>query len=206
MSIHTVLEQLREITRGLPEHDGVRCFNELYLRVTERVGLCLERGGFEDPLFMERLDQRFADLYLDALERRASLAWAPLIDARADRSIAPERFMLAGVNAHINYDLPLALVDTCREVGGRLEDESPRHRDFCRVDDILAEVEEQMRGRLDTARVKSVIALWEVVRAREHAWDAALSLAVGLQGETRQEFEAELDRRAGEWSELLLHL
>ena len=31
---------------------------------------------------------------------------------------APIQFALAGMNAHINRDLPLALVETCDELGG----------------------------------------------------------------------------------------
>ena len=40
-------------------------------------------------------------------------AWQPLFERRADPGIEPIQFALAGMNAHINHDLPLAVVATC---------------------------------------------------------------------------------------------
>lgn len=63
-----------------------------------------------------------------------------------------------------------------------------------------------MSRQLHATRVRAVIALWEVMRAREHAWNAALDLAAGCRGTITRELEAALDRRSGEWNELLAHL
>jgi hypothetical protein len=41
------------------------------------------------------------------------LASRPLAERRATAGIEPVQFALAGMNAHINHDLPLALVSTC---------------------------------------------------------------------------------------------
>lgn len=207
VSVADVEEQLRRVGAGLPEHDGVRWFNELYLYVTQRVGELLEHDGFEDPTFLERLDTVFAELYLRALDTQATAAWTPLLTARADQHIAPDRFMLAGVNAHVNYDLPIALATTCQEVGGQLAPDTPRHRDFQRIDDLLAEAEDTMHRRLHTNHVKEVVALWGVVRARDRAWNAALHLAA-LPSETQSttDFLNQLGGVVNSWGELLLHL
>lgn len=206
MSIDGVVARLTEVQRGLPDTDGVRWFNLLYLRVTERVQGCLASGGFEDPAFMERLDVVFADLYLEALAGAAARPWGPLLSARADAGIAPERFMLAGINAHVNYDLPIALVRTCRQTGGELECATARHRDFLRIDDILAEVEAEMHHRLHTSHVEEVVALWAVVRSRDRAWTTAMKLAGVAAGAPRDGLLGDLADLVADWGDLLLHL
>ena len=67
---------------------------------------------------MTQLDVTFANLYFAAAEAAgnpaaAPLAWRPLIEQRAVAGIEPVQFALAGMNAHINHDLPLAMVSTC---------------------------------------------------------------------------------------------
>ena len=201
-----VLARLRATGRRLPEGDGLRWFNEVYVRVTEQVHELLDRGHFEDRAFLVRLDEVFADLYLDALQAEPASAWAPLLAARADPSVAPARFMLAGINAHVNYDLPIALVCTCREVGGGLATDTARHRDFQRVDDILADVEQDVHHRLQTTLLPELLALWAIIRARDRAWTAALQLArLPPQGAARRSFLHDLGSRVAACSELLLH-
>ena len=62
---------------------------------------------------MERWAVAFAALYLDALEaslhgRDVPGPWAAAF--AADGTVAPLRHVLLGMNAHINYDLPQALL------------------------------------------------------------------------------------------------
>ena len=93
--------------------DKRRYFHATYQRTTVAVAEELRRGGFTDTDWVERWDVAFADLYLDALE--ADLAggkprrpWAIAFGAPA--VLPPLRHVLLGMNAHINYDLPQALV------------------------------------------------------------------------------------------------
>ena len=71
---------------------------------------------FRDPAFLERLDVVFANLYFDAVEaghadpRRVPSAWRPLFECRNQSGILPIQFALAGMNAHINRDLPAGIV------------------------------------------------------------------------------------------------
>ena len=95
------------------EGDQRRYFHATYQRTTIAVAEELKRGGFADPEWVERWDVEFAELYLDALE--ASLAgrapdrpWQIAFDAPAD--LPPLRHVLLGMNAHVNYDLPQALI------------------------------------------------------------------------------------------------
>ena len=118
-----VVARLREIQRGLSPGDGVAVFNAMYLRVTEQVAAELEAGTtFADPEFMHELDVRFAGLWIAAYEaadtgRKVPSAWAPLFEERTTGGIFPIQYALAGMNAHIENDLPLAVVATCRSRG-----------------------------------------------------------------------------------------
>jgi hypothetical protein len=192
-SIADVLERLRAIDAALPTADGVAWFTKLYLRVTEAVAAQVAAGkGFRDPAFLTRLDVAFANLYFDALRAAehdaASVpkAWVPLFEARATRGIAPIQFALAGMNAHINRDLPLALVTTCEALHVDLDDATAEYADFERVNGLLATAEEQVKAWFATGFVGVVdaalgdvddhVAMWDVARARDAAWVQALTL------------------------------
>lgn len=96
--------------------DARRYFHETYLRTIAAVGEEIGRGGFLDPQWVTRWDVAFAGLYLDALaaDRRAVALpgpWRVAFDAARRLPDAPPlRHVLFGLNAHINYDLPQALV------------------------------------------------------------------------------------------------
>jgi len=93
--------------------DPRRYFHATYQRTTIAVAEELKRGGFVDPEWVERWDVAFADLYLDALQAalaggEPSRPWAIAFGARAD--LPALRHVLLGMNAHINFDLPQALL------------------------------------------------------------------------------------------------
>jgi hypothetical protein len=96
--------------------DTRRYFHATYLRTTGAVGAEIARGGFADNAWLERWDLVFADLYLAALDadRRGAPVprpWRIAFDTARDRpDLPPLRHVLLGMNAHINYDLPQALV------------------------------------------------------------------------------------------------
>ena len=190
--IADVVERMRALDAVLPEGDGIRCFNRLYLAVTEAVEERARPGEFADPRWVRWLDVVFANLYFDALRRfaggrgRVPRAWAALFEARARPGVAPIQFALAGMNAHINRDLPVAVVATCRDRRVAPRRGSPQHRDFGVVDAILAETEARVRaqfavglvGVADEAlgRLDSVVAMWNARRARQAAWIGAETL------------------------------
>jgi Family of unknown function (DUF5995) len=93
--------------------DPRRYFHATYQRTTIAVAEELERGGFADPEWVERWDVAFADLYLDALQTalagsEPTRPWAIAFGAPA--GLPALRHVLLGMNAHINFDLPQALV------------------------------------------------------------------------------------------------
>jgi hypothetical protein len=93
--------------------DQRQYFHATYQRTTIAVAEELKRGGFADAEWVERWDVAFADLYLDALEaalagRQPTRPWAIAFGAPAE--LPALRHVLLGMNAHINYDLPQALL------------------------------------------------------------------------------------------------
>lgn len=191
-SVDEVLGAMQAIDQGLPDADGVKWFNRLYLRVTERVREHVQQASFRDPAFIARLDVVFANLYFSAFREaqidpgRAPAAWRPLFRARATTGVARLQFALAGMNAHINRDLPLALVETCRAQRVSPRRGGPQYADFRAIDRLLAETEARVRVEFATGLVgvadealgelDSVVAMWNVRRARGAAWVNAETL------------------------------
>jgi hypothetical protein len=191
-SVDAVVAMMSSIDGKLATDEGVSWFNKLYRRVTERVALALADGIFENPAFVDRLDVVFANLYFQALRTfvqdrdAAPRAWAPLFEGNAERGLAPIQFALAGMNAHINRDLMVAIVRVCEEMGLAVEGDAPQKRDYDKLNPILEEVETAVRawflqgfvaefdGMFE--KVDTIVANWSLVEARSAAWNHAETL------------------------------
>ena len=96
--------------------DARRFFHATYARTTRAVAEEIARGGFADADWVHRWDLAFADLYLEALAADRAGApvpgpWRVAFDtARREPGLPALRHVLFGMNAHINYDLPQALL------------------------------------------------------------------------------------------------
>jgi hypothetical protein len=181
--VAAVLARMHEIAAEVPAGDGVGEFNRVYLAVTEMVLERLVDGGvFHDDAFMAELDVRFADLWFEAYDAPAGdvpRAWDPLFDARGRSGVLPIQFALAGINAHIEHDLPLAVVRTCESRGRRPTSTGVRS-DYEKVNDLLAGVEAEIRRSFLTELgqdlddrlqpVAHLVASWNIDKAREVAW------------------------------------
>jgi hypothetical protein len=206
-----VIARLKRIVAALPPADGLRAFTALYLAVTEAVLAASRTGEFEDLPFIRWLDVVFANLYFQALRNSllgagpVSRAWAPLLEARGKLGVLPLQFALAGMNAHINRDLPIALVATCEGRRIELRGGSPQQRDYRRINPLLALVEDQVKAELVTDALRDfdvalgdlddLVAMWKVERAREAAWVQAETLwALRSLPHLRGEFTETLDR------------
>ncbi|HJQ71216.1 MAG TPA: DUF5995 family protein [Blastocatellia bacterium] len=188
-TVDDVIALMREIDALLPDDDGLKWFNLLYLKVTEAVKDNPTAGGWEDPRWLERLDVLFARLYFDAVagwqrdREESARAWRPLLDCRRRGGVARIQFALAGMNAHINHDLAIAVVQTGEEQTITPRRGSPQHRDFERVNALLEIVEEEAKqflvtgiiGEIDhnLGRLDDLVALWKIGKARDTAWTNA---------------------------------
>jgi hypothetical protein len=188
-TIDDVMAKMTAIDQRLADVDGVKWFNRLYLRVTLSVRTAVTDATFEDKPFLTALDVVFANLYFDAVrgaEARPPApprAWRPLFDTRQAAGIARLQFALAGMNAHINRDLPEALVRAFRQLGDSPLSNGPRRRDFDRVNDLLERVEDEAKqdfaigiiGAVDriAGRLDDLKAMWSIREARATAWTNA---------------------------------
>lgn len=185
-SIHDVLAVMETIDGALPSSDGVHAFNELYSFVTDRIRQELDRGRFSTPVLIEELDVVFAALYFDAFvaELRAPgsspRAWQPLFEARHERSIARLQHALCGMNAHINHDLAIAVVETCTRKSIEPRRGTGFFDDYLLINEILEDAEKIATKKLATGflrdveealgRVDNMMAVWSVRKARDAAW------------------------------------
>jgi len=188
-SIDQVLAIMEAIDRRLPDSDGLKWFNRLYQQVTRSVRQAVAGPTFRDARFMSELDIVFANQYFAAVAAgdveasRAPAAWRPLLRARSSRGIARLQFALAGMNAHINRDLPQGIVRVFETLGGNLASDQARRQDFDSVNALLERVESEVKadfsigvvGAVDVlaGRADDVAAMWKVRAARQAAWTNA---------------------------------
>lgn len=141
--IADVIERMqRRLDTLPPEIAHRRVFLGTYLRTTQAVGAAIDRGGFEDPDWVEDWDVAFAWFYLaahdnDLADEPVARPWRLAFDAPAD--LPPLRHVLLGINAHVNYDLPQALLAVISDddfADPVLMDR--RRRDHERIDGVLA--------------------------------------------------------------------
>jgi hypothetical protein len=184
-SIADVIHIMRTIDNNCVDGDGLKWFNWLYLQVTEAVEARVQSGGFSDPAWLAALDVQFAKLYFGALRnslsgRAAPACWQALFQRRDEISLLRIQCALAGINAHINHDLPQAIVNTGELTGQHYADYSALNST---LDELIELAKKTLLVRLlgDPAPVIShledLIAAWSVAVARETAWQNAQILA-----------------------------
>ena len=197
-SIAEAITRMEAIDASAPASDGVACFNRMYLEVTQQVDKDLGQQFFADPAFMTRFDVAFANLYFDAVNAAAGqsagpaagpstvpLAWRPLFERRVETGIEPIQFALAGMNAHINHDLPMAVVATCADLA-TTPTAGTHLADYQKVDGLLDAAEQSVRQSFESSAelavdrhlqaVEDLVCNWTINSARDLAWGNALLL------------------------------
>ena len=121
-------------------------------------------------------------------------AWDALFEARYRTGIDRIQFAMAGMNAHINHDLALALLETDALLNVVPDLNSPQHADYEAVNGLLKAVMPAalqvlatgILGELaqDTGKIGRILAFWDICRARDLAWAFADHLR-GLNGVAR---------------------
>jgi hypothetical protein len=188
-TVDDVVSMMKKIDQLLPGNDGLKWFNLLYLMVTQQVDTQPPAGGWEDAQWLTRLDVVFAKLYFAALagfltqSADTPSSWNALLESRFNAGVDRIQFALAGMNAHINHDLSLALLQTNDELQIMPDLNSPEHDDYERVNGLLQTVLPSalqvlatgIIGALaqDTGMIGRLLAIWDVAVARDLAWDFA---------------------------------
>jgi hypothetical protein len=186
---HERLSALEALFRERGDYRGA--FLVVYARVTEAVGRAVAEGDFADPEWVESYLVAFADLYrraLAAYERgeRAALpdAWRVAFETAERGDCLVTQAAMLGINAHVNYDLALAL-----DAVGIDPDRDRKYADHCAVNDVLrrfvddvqdllaeryapgvADVDERL-GRLD-----ETVGYVTLAEGREGAWRSAVAI------------------------------
>ena len=182
-TLGTLTGRMEELLTELREPpDARRFFHSTYLRTTRAIAAELDAGGFEDGQWVERWAVAFAELYLSALEEGLAglpvpAPWAAAFGA--DPALPPMRHVLLGINAHINYDLPHALLDVITDA----EFADPayllrREAEHRHIDEVLSTVVDGSSGlrRVNRFAVKRFLA-----EARAKVWRNARVLAAARQ-------------------------
>jgi hypothetical protein len=184
-SIPDVLQTLRTIDTICVDGDGLKWFNWLYLQVTQAVETQVAAGGFTDSAWLAQLDVQFARLYFSAFQSWSSgqetpACWRALFDRRDQTAVARIQFALAGINAHINHDLPEAIVTTCQVTGSTPEHGGTHYKDYTALNSTLDGLVDSAKRTLHVrllgdrlppiSHLEDTIAAWNVSAAREAAW------------------------------------
>jgi hypothetical protein len=174
-----------------PRADRRAIFLSCYSRMTRNMLLSLEKGLFNDPPWVNDLLEHFAAYYFNAMDAydgnplASPAVWQQTFSAAADPRTRPVQHLLLGVNAHINYDLVLALIDVLEPEWPALTESRrlQRYADHCQINDIIAhtidEVQDEVLecyspamdlidrafGRLDEFLIARLISGW-----RDQVW------------------------------------
>jgi hypothetical protein len=188
-SVDDTLGRLETLESRLRERGDRRAvFLTVYTRMTRSIRANIDRGTFADPAWMRRYTVAFADYY-----RRAFLAfergrlgavpapWRVAFDTsvRGEGLVVQDAFL--GINAHINYDLALTLLDV-----GVDPDRPAKRADHRAVDGVLRRlVDAQQDALVDLyapgvadvdsklGRFDEAFALLGMTEGREQAWRVA---------------------------------
>jgi Family of unknown function (DUF5995) len=188
VDVGAVTKLMNNIDGVLPNSDGLKWFNTLYLLVTNEIAQHPPANGWKDAAWVTRLEVVFAGMYFGAIKASlqssaAPASWSALFQVRRRVDIDRIQFALAGMNAHINHDLSLALLQTDAELGLTPDLQSPEHDDFEHVNGLLDAVLPSalkilatgIVGELaqDTGKIGRLLTFWDIQTARDLAWDFA---------------------------------
>jgi len=181
----------------------------------------IDAGEFDDGTWVHALLHRFADYYFDALEvyeqerTAAPAVWQRSHNATFNPETQVLQNLMLGVNAHINYDLVLTLVDMLEpEWASSSEDHrARRYDDHCHVNVIIGrtidivqdsvierespsmDIVDKLLGPIDEWVTSSLISHW-----RDEVWEKAVLILEtadpGDRERLRQVIETETLERA----------
>jgi hypothetical protein len=205
--IDDVLVKLNRIIDGYRDRGNpLVFFPAVYRATTVRVRTGIQNGSFVDGARMDRLATTFANRYFEALDAMAvggcpAKAWRVAFDAAARPHTMILQHVLVGMNAHINFDLPLAVIAAARE--GTIAD---IEEDFKAINRILAALLDSVQEVIDRfspllnildrvgGRTDEKLVTFSIDTARDEAWHEATRLAVEPAGH-RERSILSLDRR-----------
>ncbi|MFO7824811.1 MAG: DUF5995 family protein [Cyclobacterium sp.] len=177
--------------------DQRHVFLGCYSMMSHNMYTALTKEQFLNADWVGRLLLRFSEYYFEALAhyeenpKVSPAVWRQVHDASLNPEINVTQHLLLGVNAHINYDLPLALYDCLVESWNQLSepDKHSLRTDHELVNEIIADTIDAVQdsiinpsswsmaaidvlmGRLDEWLLSKLISSW-----RNEVWEVNLEL------------------------------
>jgi hypothetical protein len=199
-------------------HDERAVFLGAYAIITGAMRHAIDRNEFDDDTWVRQYLLQFARLYLAALrasaegqETRVPTAWRIAFElANSGRGTVLQHLLL-GINAHINHDLALALVEA-----GLEPERERRYKDHTAVNRVLQAATQDLETHVERFYSPALylidvlcgpfereIADLIVDRARETAWQHGLALANAPDEEARAALRRQIDHHAGALAEII---
>jgi len=195
------------IQRWEAENDQRAVFLGCYRLMTINMGAALQAGEFNDPHWVELLLQHFSDYYFTALDAyehqdpQTPSAWRVAFEAAQSPNCSVIQNLLLGVNAHINYDLVLAVVDLLNKEWADLPPEMRqlRQADYTQVNQVIGQTTDAVQdtilerrdprlkildtllGPMDEWMISHLISSW-----REEVWEQAVHFLEAPDEEERE--------------------
>ncbi len=171
----------------------LRCYNMMSSNMYEAV----KQNKFSNAQWVTQLLVRFSEYYFEALDQYELVSpetpkvWKQVHDCTCQQKLHVLQNLLIGVNAHINYDLPLALYDCLKRDWHNLDEltKIERKEDHETVNIIIAEtidavqddviapaspamaMIDKLMGRMDEWLLSRLITGW-----RGNVWDVTQNL------------------------------
>ena len=213
-----VIQQMQALIQNWTGiNDSRRIFLSCYQLMTHNTLQAIERDEFFDSIWVKHMLNRFADYYFIALDKyetdpqAAPMVWQLAHNATRTAKAMAIQSLLLGVNAHINYDLVLTLVDVLTPEWNTLDEIQLRNRytDHDRVNSIIASsidaVQDEILepampimefidtgfGRLDERLISNLIRNW-----RENVWNNAIQILSNESMEYREEYITQVEKDA----------
>ena len=191
-TIDAVIAQLEALIADCEAtRDRIGYFAALYHKVTVRVKQGILNNEFEDGARMEKLDVVFANRYLAAVHQfrnnqKTSGSWATAFDSTRRRQVLVLQHLLLGMNAHINFDLGIAAVETAGT-----NDIRTIRNDFNSINTIIGSLIFEVMNELNRvspllslfgfhATNESILIQFSISNARDGAWSFAEDLHAKL--------------------------
>ncbi|SDF62653.1 hypothetical protein SAMN05216464_12218 [Mucilaginibacter pineti] len=191
VNIDEIINELESIiAEAITTGSRAGYFAALYHKVTCKVKEGIEGGEFEDARRMEQLDVMFANRYIKAYrdwqqQKPVSASWKLAFDIFSKPSKLILQHLLAGMNAHINLDLGVAVVEVSNKLNQPL---SQVHKDFNAINTILSALTYEVINELNQvspllslaglhAQNNSILIQFALGNARDGAWCFAEDLA-----------------------------
>ena len=185
--------------------------------------VALERGEFYDTVWVKKLLHHFADYYFESLTcydcgDLTPKVWDYAHKSTLNTNLSELQFLILGVNAHINYDLVLALHDLLKPEWHALSEtqQKLRYEDHIHVNLVIAKTIDRVQdeileplnpaldwidrlfGRMDEYLISRLITNW-----REEVWENSQKLLQIETPEAREVFRVELEKEVLHRSDII---